>query len=192
VLTGSWPRIGALVHQSQAKGEPPGDTWGRWAMTCPGNPDPFKMLESGHLQLRVRGERPGIRRQSPRLPRNPFHPGEILIEEFLVPAEITQTAFAEKIGWSRSRLSEFIHGKRGVTADAAIDLAEAQGTTSKLLTCPVCRTSSYVSETSKFSSLGQGELCFGGAGDRTRTCTPRAVAPKATASTNSATPAPAK
>jgi len=64
--------------------------------------------------------------------KNPFHPGEILLEEFLVPAGITQAAFAEKIGWSRSRLSEFIHGKRGVTADAAIDLAEALGTSSKL------------------------------------------------------------
>ena len=64
--------------------------------------------------------------------KNPFHPGEILLEEFLAPAEITQAAFAEKIGWSRSRLSEFIHGKRGVTADAAIDLAEALGTSSKL------------------------------------------------------------
>ena len=64
--------------------------------------------------------------------KNPFHPGEILLEEFLAPAGITQAAFAEKIGWSRSRLSEFIHGKRGVTADAAIDLAEALGTSSKL------------------------------------------------------------
>ncbi len=64
--------------------------------------------------------------------KNPFHPGEILLEEFLAPAGVTQAAFAEKIGWSRSRLSEFIHGKRGVTADAAIDLAEALGTSSKL------------------------------------------------------------
>ena len=64
--------------------------------------------------------------------RNPFHPGEILFKEFLVPAEITQAAFTEKIGWSRSRLSEFIHGKRDVTADAAIDMAQALGTTSKL------------------------------------------------------------
>jgi len=64
--------------------------------------------------------------------KNPFHPGEILLEEFLAPAGITQAAFAAKIGWSRSRLSEFIHGKRGVTADAAIDLAETLGTSSKL------------------------------------------------------------
>jgi addiction module HigA family antidote len=64
--------------------------------------------------------------------KNPFHPGEVLLEEFLKPAKITQAAFAEKIGWTRSRLSEFIHGKRGATADAAIDLAQALGTSSKL------------------------------------------------------------
>jgi addiction module HigA family antidote len=45
---------------------------------------------------------------------------------------MTQTAFAEKIGWTRARLSELIHGKRGVTADAALDLAEALGTSAKL------------------------------------------------------------
>jgi addiction module HigA family antidote len=67
-----------------------------------------------------------------RPPRNPFHPGGILLEEFLKPAGLTQAAFAAKIGWTRARLSELIHGKRGVTADAAIDLAEALGTSSKL------------------------------------------------------------
>ena len=65
-------------------------------------------------------------------PKNPFHPGEILLEEFLEPAGITQTAFAEKIGWTRARLSELIHGKRGITADAALDLAEALGTSARL------------------------------------------------------------
>jgi len=69
-----------------------------------------------------------------RQPKNPFHPGEILLEEFLQPARITQAAFAEKIGWTRARLSELIHGKRGVTADAALDLAEALGTSTRLWT----------------------------------------------------------
>ena len=67
-----------------------------------------------------------------RQPTNPFHPGEILLEEFLNPTGITQTAFAEKIGWTRARLNELINGKRGITADAALDLAEALGTTAKL------------------------------------------------------------
>jgi len=65
-------------------------------------------------------------------PKNPFHPGEILLEEFLEPAGITQTEFARKLGWTRARLNELIKGKRGVTADAALDLAEALGTSAKL------------------------------------------------------------
>jgi addiction module HigA family antidote len=67
-----------------------------------------------------------------RQPKNPFHPGEILIEEFLLPARITQTDFAKKLGWTRARLNELIKGKRGITADAALDLAGALGTTAKL------------------------------------------------------------
>ncbi len=65
-------------------------------------------------------------------PKNPFHPGEILLEEFLLPAGITQTAFAEQLGWTRTRLNELIKGKRGITADSALDLAEALGTSPKL------------------------------------------------------------
>ncbi len=65
-------------------------------------------------------------------PKNPFHPGEILLEEFLEPAGITQAAFAEKIGWTRARLNELIRGKRGITADAALDLSEALRTTPNL------------------------------------------------------------
>jgi addiction module HigA family antidote len=67
-----------------------------------------------------------------RLPKNPFHPGEILLEEFLEPGGISQTAFAEKLGWTRTRLNELIKGKRGITADAALDLAKALNTSPKL------------------------------------------------------------
>ncbi len=65
-------------------------------------------------------------------PKQPFHPGEILLEEFLAPGKMTQTAFAERIGWTRARLNELIRGKRGITADAALDLADALGTSAKL------------------------------------------------------------
>lgn len=65
-------------------------------------------------------------------PKNPFHPGEILLEEFLTPAGITQTAFAKRLGWTRARLNEFIKGKRGVTAEAALDLDKVLGTSAKL------------------------------------------------------------
>jgi addiction module HigA family antidote len=67
-----------------------------------------------------------------RQPKNPFHPGEILLEEFLEPAGISQTTFAETLGWTRARLNELIKGKRGITADAALDLAEALGTSPKV------------------------------------------------------------
>lgn len=65
-------------------------------------------------------------------PANPFHPGEILLEEFLQPAGITQTAFSERLGWTRARLNELIKGKRGITAESALDLAEVLGTSPKL------------------------------------------------------------
>ena len=65
-------------------------------------------------------------------PRNPFHPGEMLLEEFLDPMGMSQAAFANRIGWTRTRLNEFIRGKRGVTAGAALDLADALGTSPKL------------------------------------------------------------
>ena len=65
-------------------------------------------------------------------PANPFHPGEILLEEFLQPAGITQTAFSEQLGWTRARLNELIKGKRGITAESALDLAELLGTSPKL------------------------------------------------------------
>ncbi len=60
---------------------------------------------------------------------NPFHPGELLLEEFLQPKKLTQLAFAQKVGWSPRRLNEVIRGKRSITANSAIDLAEALGTT---------------------------------------------------------------
>ena len=67
-----------------------------------------------------------------RQPKNPFHPGEILLEEFLEAKGVTQAAFAEKIGWTKTRLNELIKGKRGITAAAALDLAEILGTSPKL------------------------------------------------------------
>jgi addiction module HigA family antidote len=67
-----------------------------------------------------------------RQPANPIHPGEMLLEEFLRPAGKSQAAFAQEVGWSRARLNEFIKGKRGITAEAALDLAAALGTSPRL------------------------------------------------------------
>lgn len=64
--------------------------------------------------------------------KNPVHPGEILLEEFLVPKGLTQREFAGKMGWTAARLNELIKGKRGVSADSALDLAEGLGTTAEV------------------------------------------------------------
>ena len=67
-----------------------------------------------------------------RQPKNPFHPGVVLLEEFLEPVGVTQASLAQKIGWTKARLNELIKGKRGITAAAALDLAGALGTSAKL------------------------------------------------------------
>jgi addiction module HigA family antidote len=73
-----------------------------------------------------------MNRQRDLQPANPFHPGEILLEEFLVPSGTSQAAFARKVGWTPSRLNEFIKGRRGVTAEAALDLAAVLRTSPRL------------------------------------------------------------
>lgn len=65
-------------------------------------------------------------------PRNPIHPGEMLLEEFLRPRGISQRQFAAQLGWTTAKLNELVKGKRGVTADSALDLAKALGTSPEL------------------------------------------------------------
>ena len=61
--------------------------------------------------------------------RAPTHPGEILLEEFLKPLDLTQAETAATMGISTNRLNELIRGKRGVTADTALRLAKLLKTT---------------------------------------------------------------
>ena len=56
------------------------------------------------------------------------HPGEILLEEFLSPMEISQNALARSIGVPPRRINEIVLGKRAVTADTALRLAHYFGT----------------------------------------------------------------
>lgn len=64
-----------------------------------------------------------------RLPekRPPNHPGEMLLEEFVKPLNITQTELALKLGVSYPRLNEIIKGKRSVTPDTALRLSRVVG-----------------------------------------------------------------
>ena len=65
-------------------------------------------------------------------PINPIHPGQMLREEFLAPAGISQRTFARRLGWTIARLNELINGKRGITADSALDLAAELRTSPEL------------------------------------------------------------
>jgi antitoxin HigA-1 len=65
-------------------------------------------------------------------PANPIHPGQMLLEEFLQPLGMSQRRFAAQIGWTPARLNEVVLGKRGITADAALDLAHQLGTSPEL------------------------------------------------------------
>lgn len=55
------------------------------------------------------------------------HPGEILMEEFLRPMELSQTALARAIGVSPRRINEIVLGKRAITADTDLRLARYFG-----------------------------------------------------------------
>ena len=77
----------------------------------------------GHGAARTGGL---IGRRLPRY-RPPTHPGEMLLEEFLKPLGITQSAMAVRLGISFPRLNEIVRGKRGVTPDTALRLARVVG-----------------------------------------------------------------
>jgi len=54
----------------------------------------------------------------------PIHPGEILMEEFLIPLEISQYRLAKDIGVPPRRINEIVHGLRSVSADTALRLGK--------------------------------------------------------------------
>jgi antitoxin HigA-1 len=61
-----------------------------------------------------------------RLP--PVHPGEVLLEDFMKPLGLSQYRLAQDLGVPALRISQIVHGKRSVTADTALRLAQYFGT----------------------------------------------------------------
>ena len=61
----------------------------------------------------------------------PVHPGEILLEEFLVPMEVSQYRLAKDINVPPRRINEIVHGMRGISADTALRLARYFGTSER-------------------------------------------------------------
>lgn len=60
-----------------------------------------------------------------------IHPGEVLLEEFLNPLGISQNALARAANVPPRRINEIVLGKRAVTADTAVRLAVALGTSER-------------------------------------------------------------
>lgn len=60
-----------------------------------------------------------------------IHPGEILLEEFLSPLGLSQNALARAVGVPPRRINEIVLGKRGISADTAVSLAAALGTSER-------------------------------------------------------------
>jgi antitoxin HigA-1 len=59
--------------------------------------------------------------------RVPTHPGKVLLEDFLKPIGISQTAFAKHVGIPKRRLNEIVRGKRGITPDTTWLFSQAFG-----------------------------------------------------------------
>jgi addiction module HigA family antidote len=59
------------------------------------------------------------------------HPGEILLEEFLLPLEISAYKLSKDIGIPQTRISSIIKGNRRITADTALRLSKYFGNSAK-------------------------------------------------------------
>ena len=57
----------------------------------------------------------------------PIHPGEILLEDFLKPMDISQYRLAKDISVPARRINEIVHGTRAITANTALRLAKYFG-----------------------------------------------------------------
>ena len=63
--------------------------------------------------------------------QEPIHPGEILLEDFLNPLDLSQYRLAKSVSVSPRRINEIVHGKRAVTADTALRLSRFFGTSDR-------------------------------------------------------------
>jgi antitoxin HigA-1 len=61
----------------------------------------------------------------------PVHPGEVLKEEFMRPLSLSANALARAVRVPPNRISAIVNGERGLTADTALRLSKAFGTTAE-------------------------------------------------------------
>ena len=66
----------------------------------------------------------------------PIHPGEILLEEFLKPMDITMNRLAKDLHVPANRITHIVDGKRGISGESALRMARYFGTPTEILARP--------------------------------------------------------
>ena len=64
--------------------------------------------------------------------KNPIHPGKVLAEIYMVELGLNQSELARKIGCSPRKINEIVSGKRGISAEFALELEKVLGTTAEM------------------------------------------------------------
>jgi addiction module HigA family antidote len=83
------------------------------------------------LKLSIAIDRP-VQENLPMIRKNPMHPGEVLREEFLVPLALSAGKLARICGVPRTRMERIANEETGITADTALRLSKAFGTTAQM------------------------------------------------------------
>ena len=64
--------------------------------------------------------------------QKPMHPGQVLAEVYMKEMDLNQSTLAAKIGCAHRKINEIVNGKRGISADFAIDLERTLGTSAEM------------------------------------------------------------
>jgi addiction module HigA family antidote len=62
----------------------------------------------------------------------PMHPGQVLAEVYMKEMGLNQSTLAAKVGCAHRKINEIVNGKRGISADFAIDLERTLGTSAEM------------------------------------------------------------
>ena len=86
--------------------------------------------------------------------RTPTHPGDMLLEEFLIPAGLTQRKLADAIHVSYQRVNDIVNGRRGITPSTALRLAKYFGNSADFWLNVQLRWDLYFAQQDELTILG--------------------------------------
>lgn len=86
--------------------------------------------------------------------RTPTHPGDMLLEEFLIPAGLTQRKLADAIHVPYQRVNDIVNGRRGITPSTALRLAKYFGNSADFWLNVQLRWDLYFAQQDELTILG--------------------------------------